>query len=164
MTNQPPQGYRGPQPNGPQPNGQQQNAPQPFRGPAPHPQQGVPHNATGPQQGLRVQQQGVTGPQQGMRPQQHGATGPQQFGAQRPQAPVGKRKGFGGTATVLGSAALLGALIAGWFIPVALVAIVVGIVAVRRPMESTVLGGWGIALGAIATVYSIGWLVFYFTA
>lgn len=158
MTNQPPQGY----------SGQQPNVQQPFRSNAPHgvpPVQGAPGQYQGQgQQVMPRPHQGATGPQLGVRPPQPGATGPQQFGAQRPQAPVGKRKGFGGTATVLGSAALLGAVLAGWFFPVALVAIAVGIVAVRRPAESKVLGWWGIALGVLATIYSIGWLVFYFTA
>lgn len=68
------------------------------------------------------------------------------------------RKGFGGSAVSFGIAAVAGSFVVGWLFPLGFVAIVMGILSVRRESESTVLGGWGIALGILSLIYSAGWL------
>lgn len=62
--------------------------------------------------------------------------------------------------------ALLAAIVAlctsffvGWGIPVAIVAVIASIMALRRPVESRAVARWALILGLCATVYSLGWLV-----
>jgi len=62
--------------------------------------------------------------------------------------------------------ALLAAVVAlgssffvGWVIPVAIVAVIAAIMSLRRPVESRAVAVWALVLGLIATVYSLGWLV-----
>lgn len=62
--------------------------------------------------------------------------------------------------------ALLAAIVAlgasffvGWGIPIAVVAVVASIMALRRPVESRAMARWALILGLCAMVYSLGWLV-----
>lgn len=62
--------------------------------------------------------------------------------------------------------ALLAAVVAlgasffvGWVIPVAIVAVISAIMSLRRPVESRAIAVWALVLGLIATLYSVGWLV-----
>ncbi|WP_052226237.1 hypothetical protein [Microbacterium mangrovi] len=48
----------------------------------------------------------------------------------------------------------------GWGFPLGLAAIVVAIVALRRPWESRFVAIWALALGVLSVIYSAGWLVF----
>lgn len=73
-----------------------------------------------------------------------------------PAAPI--RKGYGGSAVSFALAGLVTSFFVGWAFPLALVGITLGIIAVRKPEESSRLGAWGIALGTLATIYSAGWL------
>ena len=73
-----------------------------------------------------------------------------------PAAPL--RKGYGGSAVSFALAGLATSFFVGWAFPLALIGIALGIVAVRKPEESSRLGAWGIALGVLATIYSAGWL------
>ena len=73
-----------------------------------------------------------------------------------PAAPL--RKGYGGSAVSFAPAGLATSFFVGWAFPLALIGIALGIVAVRKPEESSRLGAWGIALGVLATIYSAGWL------
>ncbi len=68
------------------------------------------------------------------------------------------RKGYGGSAVSFALAGLVTSFFVGWAFPLALIGIILGVVAVRKPEESSILGGWGIALGVLATIYSAGWL------
>ena len=47
----------------------------------------------------------------------------------------------------------------GWGIPVAIVAVIAAVMALRRPVESRAMARWALVLGLTATVYSLGWLV-----
>ncbi|MCT1477858.1 hypothetical protein [Microbacterium sp. p3-SID336] len=62
--------------------------------------------------------------------------------------------------------ALLAAIVAlgasffvGWGIPVAVVAVIAAIMSLRRPVENRAMARWALALGLLATVYSLAWLV-----
>lgn len=62
--------------------------------------------------------------------------------------------------------ALLAAIVAlgasffvGWVIPVAIVAVISAIMSLRRPVESRAIAVWALVLGLLATLYSVGWLV-----
>lgn len=68
------------------------------------------------------------------------------------------RKGYGGSAVSFALAGLATSFFVGWAFPLALIGVALGIVAVRKPEESSRLGVWGIALGILATIYSAGWL------
>lgn len=75
-----------------------------------------------------------------------------------PREPV--RRGLGGSALSFGIAALAGSFLVGWLAPLALIGIVIGIFAIRSPVESTRLGAWGIALSILSLIYSAGWIWF----
>ncbi len=68
------------------------------------------------------------------------------------------RKGYGGSSVSFALAGLATSFFVGWAFPLALIGITLGIIAIRKPEESSRLGAWGIALGALATIYSAGWL------
>lgn len=55
--------------------------------------------------------------------------------------------------------ALFASLFVGWGIPVAIIAVVAAIMALRRPRESRQMSIWALVLGIVATLYSAGWLV-----
>lgn len=55
--------------------------------------------------------------------------------------------------------ALCASFFVGWGIPVAIVAVVAAIMAMRRPVENRAMARWALILGMCATVYSLGWLV-----
>ncbi len=59
--------------------------------------------------------------------------------------------------SVIGLAA---SLMVGWAFPVGIIGIVLGIVALRRPLESSAVAAWAIVLGTVSILYSAGWLVF----
>lgn len=74
-----------------------------------------------------------------------------------------QRKGLGLASVGLGAAALLASFVFGLLAPLGLIAVALGILAVVRRSESTLLGGWGIALGALAVLYGAGWLWYAFS-
>ena len=51
-------------------------------------------------------------------------------------------------------------LVVGWAFPIGLIGIVLGIVALRRPLESSAVAAWAIALGTLSVLYSAGWLIY----
>lgn len=68
----------------------------------------------------------------------------------------------------LGPWALLAAIVAlvasffvGWGIPLAIIAVIASIIALRRPVENRALAIWSLVLAVLATLYSAGWLVWY---
>lgn len=69
-------------------------------------------------------------------------------------------RGFAAGALIFAVLGLVVALFVGWGFPLGIVAIVLAVVALRRPLESRGLAVWAIVLGAVSIVYSIGWLVY----
>lgn len=57
--------------------------------------------------------------------------------------------------------ALAASVVVGWMLPLALVAVVTAVVALRRG-EPRVVPVWALALGVLATLYSAGWLLWAF--
>lgn len=55
--------------------------------------------------------------------------------------------------------AIVASLFVGWMLPLGLVAVIVAIVTLRRPGESRAIGVWALVLGALALIYSAGWLL-----
>lgn len=47
----------------------------------------------------------------------------------------------------------------GWGIPLAVIAVVVAIMSLRRPIENREIANWALVLGLCATLYSLGWLI-----
>lgn len=68
------------------------------------------------------------------------------------------RKGIGGSALSFSISALIGSCVVGWLFPLGIFALILGIVAVRRPAESTSLGRWAIGLSILSLIYSAGWI------
>ncbi|MBS1907059.1 MAG: hypothetical protein JST33_10940 [Actinobacteria bacterium] len=54
--------------------------------------------------------------------------------------------------------ALFSSLFVGWGIPVAIVSVIAAIMSLRRPWESRAMSIWALVLGAVATLYGVGWL------
>lgn len=55
--------------------------------------------------------------------------------------------------------ALTASFFVGWGLPLAVLALIAGIMCVRRPNESRIMSVWAVWLSAVATVFSAGWLV-----
>ncbi|HET6302316.1 hypothetical protein [Microbacterium sp.] len=55
---------------------------------------------------------------------------------------------------------LAASLVVGWAFPIGLIGIVLGIVALRRPLESSAVAAWAIVLGTLSVLYSAGWLIY----
>ena len=55
--------------------------------------------------------------------------------------------------------ALITSFFVGWGLPVAIVAVIAAIMSLRRPLESRSIARWSLVLGILATVYSLGWLI-----
>ena len=55
--------------------------------------------------------------------------------------------------------ALLASFFVGWGIPVAVIAVIAAIMSLRHPSESRTMAVWALVLGAVACLYSAGWLV-----
>ncbi|MEV7692405.1 DUF4190 domain-containing protein [Microbacterium sp. NPDC089189] len=54
---------------------------------------------------------------------------------------------------------LIVSFVVGWGFPLGIVAVVLGVLSLRRLVESRPLAVWGIVLGVLSLVYSGGWLV-----
>lgn len=75
-------------------------------------------------------------------------------------SPAPPRRGLAAWALVFALLGLVVSLFVGFGFPLGLVAIVAGLLALRRALESTALAWWAIGLGALSLVYSGGWLYF----
>ena len=62
-------------------------------------------------------------------------------------------------ALVAAIVALISSWFVGWGIPLAIVAVVASIMSLRRPVESRAIARWALVLGLLATIYSLGWLI-----
>ncbi|MCJ1706444.1 hypothetical protein [Microbacterium sp. VKM Ac-2923] len=58
---------------------------------------------------------------------------------------------------------LLAALFTGWLVPLGAVAVVVSVLALRRPRDSRRVAGWALALAVLSLAFSVGWLVWGFS-
>lgn len=67
------------------------------------------------------------------------------------------RRGIGGSALAFSLAALGGSFVVAWMFPLGILSLVLGVIAVRRPEESTSFGRWAIGLSILSLVYSAGW-------
>ena len=68
------------------------------------------------------------------------------------------RASIGPWALGLAILALITSFFVGWMLPLGVVAVIGAILALRR-FESRPIAVWALVLGALAVVYSIGWLV-----
>lgn len=75
-------------------------------------------------------------------------------------SPAPPRRGLAAWALVFALLGLVVSLFVGFGFPLGLVAIVAGLLALRRALESTALAWWAIGLGVLSLVYSGGWLYF----
>lgn len=69
-------------------------------------------------------------------------------------------RGFAGWALGFAIVGLVASLFVGWGFPLGVVAVVLAIVALRRPLESRAVAMWAICLGAASILYSAGWLLY----
>nr|WP_274637659.1 hypothetical protein [Microbacterium bovistercoris] len=72
-----------------------------------------------------------------------------------PSAP----RSLAGGALTMAVIALIVSFFVGWGFPLGLVAIVLAIISLRRPRDSTVVAAWALALGILSVLYSGGWLL-----
>lgn len=70
------------------------------------------------------------------------------------------QRGLAGWALGFAIIGLVVSMFVGWGFPIGLVAVVSGIIAVRRPLESRAAAVWAIVLGTLSILYSAGWLLF----
>lgn len=62
-------------------------------------------------------------------------------------------------ALVAAIVALVASWFVGWGIPLAIIAVIAAIMSLRRPVESRAIARWALVLGLVATIYSLGWLI-----
>jgi hypothetical protein len=74
-------------------------------------------------------------------------------------APAPRRPVVAAWALGVAVVALAASLFVGWMLPLALVAGVAAIVALRRPREPRAVAVWALVLSAAALLFSAGWLV-----
>ncbi|WP_417562434.1 hypothetical protein [Microbacterium sp.] len=77
--------------------------------------------------------------------------------------PHAARHGVGGWALAFAIAGLAVSFFVGWGIPLGIIALVIAIVALRRPAESRVIAGWALGLGILSVLYSAGWILWAVT-
>jgi hypothetical protein len=80
----------------------------------------------------------------------------------RPDAPAptsAPRAVIAPAALVLAIVALAASLLVGWAAPVGLVAVVIAVVALRRPRETRGVAWWALGLALLSLAYSAGWLL-----
>jgi hypothetical protein len=70
------------------------------------------------------------------------------------------QRGLAGWALTFAVIGLVVSLFVGWGFPFGIVAVVSGIIALRRPLESRSMAIWAISIGAVSILYSAGWLLY----
>lgn len=70
------------------------------------------------------------------------------------------QRGLAGWALAFAVIGLIVSLFVGWGFPLGIVAIISGIFALRRPLESRAMAMWAISVGAVSILYSAGWLLY----
>jgi len=70
------------------------------------------------------------------------------------------RRGLAAWALGFAILGLAASLFVGWGFPLGLVAIVLAIMALRRPLESRAVAVWALVLAGASLLYSAGWLLF----
>jgi hypothetical protein len=76
------------------------------------------------------------------------------------RAPVAERARLASWALGIALVALAVSFFVGWGFPLGLAAIVVAVIALRRPWERRSVAVWALVLGVLSVVYSAGWLVY----
>lgn len=74
--------------------------------------------------------------------------------------PAPPARGLAAWALAFAVLALIASFFVGFGFPLGIVAIVAGVLALRRPLESRPVAVWAIVLGALSILYSAGWLFF----
>lgn len=74
-------------------------------------------------------------------------------------APEPVRRSMSGWALGLAVIALGASFFVGWTFPLGLAGVIVSIVALRRPWDSSLVAGWALALSILSILYSGGWLL-----
>ncbi|BFM24446.1 hypothetical protein [Microbacterium sp. che218] len=59
--------------------------------------------------------------------------------------------------------ALVASFFTGWLLPLGAVAVILSIVSLRRPHDSTRVGVWSLCLSLLSIVFSAGWLIWGFS-
>jgi hypothetical protein len=77
-----------------------------------------------------------------------------------PIQPAGPQRGLAAWALAFAVMGLAASLFVGWGFPIGLVAVISGILALRRPTESRSVAVWAIVLAVLSILYSAGWLWF----
>lgn len=72
----------------------------------------------------------------------------------------GIQRGLSGWALAFAIIGIVVALFVGWGFPIGIVAVVTGIIALRRPLESRAIAVWAIVVGGVSILYSAGWLLY----
>ena len=88
-----------------------------------------------------------------------GSAVPEHDPSTAPEPPVPYR-GLARWALGLSIVALLLSTIVGWAFPIGLMAIVLAIISLRRPIESRTAAVWALVIGVVSVLYSAGWLWF----
>ena len=76
--------------------------------------------------------------------------------AESPPMPRGTRAGW---TLGLAIAGLVVSIFVGWGFPLGITALILGILALRSPIEKRPVAIWGIVLAAVSLLYSAGWLM-----
>lgn len=77
-----------------------------------------------------------------------------------PADPTSLQQGLSAWALGFAILGLIVSLFVGWGFPIGLVAVVIAIVALRRPVESRAIAIWALVLGTVSILYSAGWLLY----
>ena len=77
-----------------------------------------------------------------------------------PADPSSLQQGLSAWALGFAILGLIVSLFVGWGFPIGLVAVVVAIVALRRPVESRAIAIWALVIGTVSILYSAGWLLY----
>lgn len=80
--------------------------------------------------------------------------------AAAPTAAPDLDRGFAGWALAFAIVGLVVSFFVGWGFVIGVVAIVLGIMALRHPRDSRAVAVWAIVLATLSLVYSAGWLIF----
>lgn len=73
--------------------------------------------------------------------------------------PEPSRHSMSGWALGLAIIALGASFFVGWTFPLGIAGVIVSILALRRPWDSSVVAGWALALSIVSILYSAGWLL-----
>lgn len=85
---------------------------------------------------------------------------PTQQGMQPVAKPKSEKSRLGLLGLIFGIIGVVGGLFFGWTLPLAIVAIVLGFMARKKPKDDRSFALWAITTGFAGTVFSLGWFVY----